>query len=104
MSTERDDLVKRLMALANCEANEVADALNEAADRIAADEVLLEEAREACSEAEACFKAAYIEGLEQVLAETTDERLKDLFQRRIVYALEAVQKPLVALTQRLEKK
>ena len=35
---------------------------------------------------EGCFNAAIIEGLEQVLAESTDSRLKDLVERRLMYA------------------
>jgi len=42
-------------------------------------------------EVEGCFKAAYSEGLDVALAETTDERLKDLVERRLLYAYYAVQ-------------
>lgn len=41
-----------------------------------------------------CFSAAYYEGLELVLAETTDERLKDLVERRLLYAFYAAQEVL----------
>lgn len=34
-----------------------------------------------------CFEAAESEGLSVALAETTDERLKDLVERRLMYAL-----------------
>ncbi|MBF8177222.1 hypothetical protein [Herminiimonas contaminans] len=37
-------------------------------------------------QADMCFEAAYIEGLVDVLAESQDERLKDLVQRRILWA------------------
>ncbi len=33
-----------------------------------------------------CLRAAEIEGLQEALAETTDERLKDLVERRLMYA------------------
>jgi hypothetical protein len=36
-----------------------------------------------------CFRAAEAEGLAQVLSETTDERLKDLVERRLMHALYA---------------
>lgn len=36
-----------------------------------------------------CFRAAEIEGLSEALAETTDFRLKDLVERRLMYALHA---------------
>jgi hypothetical protein len=38
-----------------------------------------------------CFNAAMVEGLQEALAETTDERLKDLVERRLMYALYAAQ-------------
>lgn len=38
-----------------------------------------------------CFEAAECEGLQQVLEETTDENLKDLVQRRLMYAFYAAQ-------------
>jgi hypothetical protein len=38
-----------------------------------------------------CFHAAEIEGLTEALANTTDERLKDLVERRLMYALHAAQ-------------
>ena len=38
-----------------------------------------------------CFEAAYTEGLEQVLAETADLRLKDLVERRLLHAMYAAQ-------------
>jgi hypothetical protein len=38
-----------------------------------------------------CFDAAMCEGLQEALAETTDERLKDLIERRLMYALYAAQ-------------
>ena len=40
-----------------------------------------------------CFGAAEAEGLQEALAETTDERLKDLVERRLMYALYEAQKP-----------
>lgn len=36
----------------------------------------------------ACFDAAYIEGLADVLADTTDSRLKDLVERRLLPAMQ----------------
>jgi hypothetical protein len=38
-----------------------------------------------------CFNAAFVEGLQEALAETQDERLKDLVERRLMYALYAAQ-------------
>ena len=38
-----------------------------------------------------CFDAAICEGLQEALVETTDERLKDLVERRLMYALYAAQ-------------
>ena len=40
-----------------------------------------------------CFHAAECEGLTEALANTTDERLKDLVERRLMHALYAAQKP-----------
>lgn len=39
-----------------------------------------------------CFEAAEIEGLSQALSETSDERLKDLVERRLMHALYAAQR------------
>lgn len=49
---------------------------------------------EALREIIGCFDAAEAEGLSQALAETTDERLKDLIERRVMHALYAAQKAL----------
>lgn len=38
-----------------------------------------------------CFEAAEIEGLSQAIAESSDERLKDLLNRRVMHALTALQ-------------
>ena len=38
-----------------------------------------------------CFQAAEVEGLQEALAETEDERLKDLVERRLMHALYAAQ-------------
>jgi hypothetical protein len=38
-----------------------------------------------------CFSAAEAEGLQDVLAETTDKRLKDLVERRLMHAFYAAQ-------------
>jgi predicted negative regulator of RcsB-dependent stress response len=38
-----------------------------------------------------CFEAAEVEGLTAALANTTDEHLKDLVERRLMYALYAAQ-------------
>lgn len=32
-----------------------------------------------------CFKVAHIEGIEEILADTPDCRLKDLVERRLMY-------------------
>ena len=57
-------------------------------DRIAD---LLEEAADGFEYIQGCFHAADIEGLYESLAETTDERLKDLIERRLMYAYYFVQ-------------
>lgn len=46
---------------------------------------------DAIQEVIGCFTAAEIEGLTSVLQETSDERLKDLVERRLMYALKAAQ-------------
>jgi hypothetical protein len=38
-----------------------------------------------------CFEAAEVEGLTAALTNTTDEHLKDLVERRLIYALYAAQ-------------
>ena len=40
-------------------------------------------------EVRGCFEAAEVEGLQTALAETTDSRLKDLVERRLMYAYSA---------------
>jgi len=57
-------------------------------DRIAD---LLEEAADGLDYISGCFRAAEIEGLHVALAETTDEKLKDLVQRRLMYAYYFIQ-------------
>lgn len=52
-------------------------------DRIAD---LLDEAAKGFEYIEGCFYAAEIEGLYEALEETTDLRLKDLVERRLMYA------------------
>lgn len=47
--------------------------------------------RDACNEVVGCFNAAEVEGLQEALSNTTDERLKDLVERRLMYALYACQ-------------
>ena len=47
---------------------------------------LLEEAADGFEYVSGCFQAAEIEGLHEALAETADERLKDLVERRLMYA------------------
>lgn len=44
-----------------------------------------------------CFDAAECEGLSQVLSETSDDRLKDLVERRLMYALHAAQQATLEL-------
>lgn len=50
--------------------------------------------QEACDEVEGCFFAAEIEGLQECLAETQDDRLKDLVERRLMHARYAVKASL----------
>jgi hypothetical protein len=45
---------------------------------------------EAVKTARGCFAAAEIEGLSEAIAETTDERLRDLLQRRVMCADETL--------------
>lgn len=40
-----------------------------------------------------CFRAAEAEGLQEALTETTDERLKDLVERRLMHAFYKAQEP-----------
>ena len=42
--------------------------------------------RDVAAEVSGCFHAAIDEGLQEALTETTDERLKDLVERRLMYA------------------
>ena len=41
-----------------------------------------------------CFEAAEVEGLREILANTQDERLKDLVERRLMYAYYTAQETL----------
>lgn len=50
--------------------------------------------REAAENAVGCLHAAETEGLQQALAETQDEHLKDLVQRRLLYAFEPLRAAL----------
>lgn len=50
-----------------------------------------EKLKEVIAEVKGCFNAAIAEGLIEALAETTDERLKDLIERRVMYAYYAVE-------------
>ena len=47
--------------------------------------------RRLVDQAAGCFDAAYAEGLAEALAETNDERLKDLVERRLLHAYYAAQ-------------
>lgn len=47
---------------------------------------LLEEAADGFEYIDRCFDAAFVEGLHEALQETTDLRLKDLIERRLMYA------------------
>lgn len=47
---------------------------------------LLEEAANGFEYIDGCFDAAFVEGLREALQETTDLRLKDLIERRLMYA------------------
>jgi hypothetical protein len=51
----------------------------------------LEEAADGLEYIHECFRAAEVEGLHVALAETTDEKLKDLVQRRLMYAYYFIQ-------------
>lgn len=67
-------------------ARQAADRIEADADRIAALEQQNAAQRKALEEVRGCFEAAEIEGLSQALLETSDERLKDLIMRRLMYA------------------
>lgn len=54
-------------------------------------QIMYRKATDVLEEIKGCFNAAEVEGLTDALAETTDERLKDLVQRRLMYALYAAQ-------------
>lgn len=45
----------------------------------------LKVALEALENVQGCFSAASVEGLHQIIADSTDERLKDLVSRRLMY-------------------
>ncbi len=62
------------------------------------DQVTLEEVVEEVIDAIKCFNAAGFEGLSTVLAETEDERLKDLVERRLLYAENHLSTALTLLT------
>ena len=47
-------------------------------------------AADACAEVFGCFAAGESEGLKGALSDATDERLKDLVERRLMYAMHAV--------------
>lgn len=50
-----------------------------------------------------CFNAALAEGLQEALANTTDERLKDLVERRLMhafYAASLLNDPIAAIRAR----
>jgi hypothetical protein len=51
-------------------------------------QIMYRKAADALTDVRGCFEAAQVEGLAEALAETTDERLKDLVQRRLNYAYE----------------
>ncbi len=50
-----------------------------------------ERLKEAIVEVQGCFHAAIVEGLLEALSETEDLRLKDLIERRVMYAYYAVE-------------
>ena len=50
-------------------------------------QLMYRKAADALEEVKGCFHAAGVEGLQETLAETSDERLKDLVERRLMYAL-----------------
>lgn len=64
-------------------------AMDEVRQQSAARIAELERESSALSEVIGCFEAAEVEGLSIALAETTDERLKDLIERRVMHAYHA---------------
>lgn len=58
-------------------------------DQLDGVQLMYRKAADALDEVRGCFKAAEVEGLSLALAETHDERLKDLVERRLMYALYA---------------
>lgn len=63
--------------------NQIKTSLNRQTD-------LTNELLDKCDVVIGCFEAAMGEGLMEALAETTDMRLKDLVERRLMYALYAM--------------
>lgn len=62
-------------------------------DQLDGVQIMYRKAMAALDEVRGCFNAAEVEGLTEVLANTADERLKDLVERRLMYALYAAQDP-----------
>jgi len=60
-------------------------------DQIDGVQIMYRKAADALKEVRGCFVAAEVEGLSVALAETTDARLKDLVERRLMHALYAAQ-------------
>lgn len=60
-------------------------------------ETAIHNARKALDVAYGCFEAAFAEGLDGVLLESEDERLKGLVKRRLLYAVEAIAQAQAAL-------
>lgn len=86
-------------ACAGCDPGEFAtkerDELHGAIDKLAVlaqpDDKTQPVASSALGEVIGCFEAALVEGLQEALASTEDERLKDLVERRLMHALYAAQ-------------
>ena len=59
-------------------------------------QIMYRKAANALQEVYGCFEMAHCEGLLEVLAQTPDEQLRDLVERRLMYALYAAQDALAS--------
>lgn len=84
------DVQAKLLAAQNCHPNAVQTLIGEALDAI--DLIARKPPQiDALDTVVGCFAAAESEGLYAALSGTTDERLKDLVERRLMQALYAAQ-------------
>lgn len=89
MRTLREAAQQALEEMSCCNFNSAAERLRAALAQ--PDDKAQPVASSALGEVIGCFEAALVEGLQEALASTEDERLKDLVERRLMYALYAAQ-------------